>query len=225
MAEIERAFLSLASLAEGEWNPLSRESAQVLASLRFLRRVASCFAKRSVGARLGLHRTIDYLADYEVAIRDAETLNDLRDALRSLLGKDGRFRFNAVESFGQPQAEEHWRVVLEEDTVEIEPIVAAPDATAERPAHDLPSIRVSGHVVPLTFELYAALRLRRDGCAASSLPASVRAAIDRIRHLYAGGLCRATRKFVLQRAKYVIGTSGYLTLAKDDAPPVLRERR
>jgi hypothetical protein len=225
MSEIERMFLRLVDQAEGEWNPLSRESAQVLASLRFLRRTTACFAKRSIGARLGMHRTSEYLADYELAIRDADTLNDLRDALRSLLGKDGRFRFNAVESFGQPQAEEQWLVVLEEDTVEIEPIVPAPEATPERPAHDLPCIRISGHDVPVTFELYAALRLRGDGCAASSLPASVRAAIDRIRHLYAGSLCRAARKFVLGRGKYLVGAGRQLTLARETSPPTLRDRR
>jgi hypothetical protein len=41
-----------------------------------------------------------------------------------------------------------------------------------------------------------ALQLRKKGCAASSLPASVRAALDRVRHRYAGELCRKEDLFV-----------------------------
>jgi hypothetical protein len=224
MAEIERVVCDLARKAEEEWNPLSRESAQVLDALRFLRGAISCIAKRSVGTRLGFHRDMEYLVAYEAAIRDRDALDLLWEGLRSLLGKDGLFRFNAVESFGQPQSEEQWRVILE-DTVEIAPIEPAPEPTAEQPAHDLPCIRVSGHAVPLTFELYTALQLRGEGCASSSLPASVRAALDRIRHLYAGALCRDVDKFVLGRAKYLVVGEGQVAVTRKDAPPTFRARK
>jgi hypothetical protein len=221
MAPAEEIVLHLLAQAEAEWDPLSRESAQVGVALRFLRVIASSLAKRSAGARLGRHRNEDYLGAYDAAIRDETALEELTDGLRSLLG-DSVFQFDALESFGQPHSDTECLVTLEGPSVPIDPILPAPQGDATKPAHDLPAISISDHTMPLTFDLYTALRLRQDQCASSSLPASVRASIDRIRHLYAGELCRDTDSFVRSRARFEVAGHGRITIPRRGEVPRFR---
>lgn len=220
--ETERLFLQLVARAEQEWDAVNRESAQASDATRFLKRLASTVAKRSVGARLGFHADERYLNDYEQAIRDVEALDTLLDALQVLLGGDG-FRFNALETFGQPWSEADWLVHLQGSRVPVEPITPAPGIGGTFPAHDLPAIRMLGYAVPLTYDLYAALRLREEGCTESSLPASVRAAIDRIRHRHAGGLCRDGPQFVNRSAEYIVRDRGRIVLPRLGQQPRFRK--
>jgi len=73
--------------------------------------------------------------------------------------------------------------------------------------------------MPLTFEFYLALRLRREGCAGSSLPASVRAALDRVRHRSAGKQFRDLAMFADGRAKIVIGERFVISVPDVASPP------
>ncbi len=220
----EEVFLKLVEEAELEWDLLSRESAQVSGVLRFLRTSASVLAKRSVAVRIGAHANEAYLAEYERTIRNEEALDDLLDSVRALMGGNG-FRFNSLESFGQPGSESDWLVTLLGNSLPIEPITPAPSGGSRLPKHDLPSIRVSGYSIPLTFDLYAALRLSRDGCAQGSLPSSVRAALDRIRHRFAGLLCRDEGQFASGSAEFEIRDAGRVVLTRRGDPPRFRPRR
>ena len=224
MSKVESIFFTLLKSAEEEWDPLSRESAQILEVLRFLGVVGVSLAKRSVGTRLGYHTNEDYLLDYEAVIRDEDALYDLTQELRSLLGAGG-FHFNALESFGQPRSEDDWLIALRGDTMPIAPITPAPIGGRDLPAHDFPFIKIVNYSIPLTFDLYMALRLRQDGCESSSLPASVRAAIDRIRHLHAGQLCRDQEAFVNGKVFYEIKDYGKIDLPREGESPRLREMR
>ena len=224
MSKVESIFFTLLKSAEEEWDPLSRESAQILEALRFLGVVGVSLAKRSVGTRLGYHTNEDYLSDYEAVIRDEDALYVLTQELRSLLGAGG-FHFNALESFGQPRSEDDWLIALRGDTMPIAPIIPAPMGDRDLPAHDFPFIKIVNYSIPLTFDLYMALRLRQDGCESSSLPASVRAAIDRIRHLHAGQLCRDQEAFVNGRVFYEIKGYGKIDLPREGKSPRLREMR
>jgi hypothetical protein len=91
----------------------------------------------------------------------------------------------------------------------------APDATPTRPAHDYPVIRVDEYPVPLTYGLFDALQLKREGCASGSLPASVRALLDRIRQIHAGTTCRNATEFVEGGARFAMRGRGIVTV--DDA--------
>jgi hypothetical protein len=174
--------------------------------------------------RNGFHAGEPYLSEYEAAIRDEEALLGLTEALRSLLGDRG-FRVNALESFGQPQSDKDWLISLEGNAVSIDPITVAPVATPQLPAHDLPFIKIANHAIPLTFDLYLALRLRQDGCMGSSLPASVRAAVDRIRHLQAGDLSHKDSLFVQGLASYMVKGYGTIFLPRVPDTPRFRETR
>lgn len=210
MSSLEAVFLR--SLEEADHGTSSaREFAKVAQVKRYLRVFASTMAKRSVGIRTGTHAEFELLSEYEATIRDAEKLYSLASALRSLLEQNGKFVFAALGSFGQPY-DRKASVLLQAQNSALPTIFPAPGISDALPAHDLPYISVQDYAIPLTFDLFWALRLRKDGFANSSLPASVRAAIDRIRHLIAGQRCRDSNMFKSQMAEFSIGEIGSIVL-------------
>jgi hypothetical protein len=138
-----------------------------------------------------------------------------------LLGDPG-FTFNLVEILGQPTAEGLPLVRLHGHTPGAR-VLPAPVATSTSPGHDVPCIEVTDPLyrIPLTFDFYMALRLRKDGCAGSSLPASVRAALDRVRHRCAGSLCRNEDQFVDGRASIEIGDRMKINIPAPGSAPGL----
>lgn len=222
LARAEKRFLECLRLAEEEWDLLGRESARAARLVHLLRRAASIVVKQSVGVRLGHHAFELELDAFSATLRNTQKLNQLKDALQQLLGKD-EFRFNLVESYGQPAAEEDSLVTLEGPKPGLRTF-PAPTSTPAIPGHDVPCFSIGSSTdyrMPITFDFFLALSLRAAGCANSSLPASVRASIDRVRHRYAGELCRDTEKFANSTAKIVVGGKAAITLADDNMPPTV----
>lgn len=225
LTRAEWRFLECLGEAEKEWDLLGRESAIATRFAHFLRRAASIVVKRSVGVRLGHHAFEVELEEFSATLRDTGKLNQLKDALQQVLGRD-RFRFNLVESYGQPAAEEDRLVVLESDKPGLRTF-PAPGPSESAPAHDVPCFSIGSNTdnrMPITFDFFLALRLRSIGCANSSLPASVRAAIDRVRHRHAGELCRDKGRFADGTARIVIDFNGgeaAITLADENSLPSL----
>ncbi len=221
LAALEVLFLNLLDKTEQEWYPDSLENRAHLAArfTRFLRSLAAVISKRSIGTRRGYHANQQYLTDYEEALHDPGKLRQLSEAMRPLLGGE-KFRFNLVESFGQPRADKGNLITLEGDVPGLR-FVAAPRGNEQYPGHDIPRLVISGmnYHIAITFEFFLALCLRREGCASSSLPASVRASVDRIRHLYAGELCRNKEKFIDSTARILIGEKFSIELSESDADP------
>jgi hypothetical protein len=221
LTKAELLFLDIFDVAEHDWDPLSRDSVRAMRVVQLLRRTAAIVVKRSIGVRRGNHNLEEYLADYEVSLRDIAKLRQTTAVLQTLLGENG-FRFNVVESFGQPQAEGASESLVtfvgEKPGIVPHP---APSPTPESPGHDIPSFEITGtgYRMPLTFEFYQALRLRREGCAGSSLPASVRAALDRVRHRFAGQQFRDLAKFADGRSKIVIDERFLISLPDVSSPP------
>lgn len=186
-----------------------------------LRRQASVIVKRSLGTRLGYHANETYLTEYELSLRSPALLRTLKDVLQSLLGKQ-EFVFDMVESFGQPRSEQERIITLSSSLPGIV-LRPAPNTTETTPGHDVPRFEVGGtkQRVPITFDFYYALRLRKEGCANSSLPASVRAAIDRVRHLHAGALCRQDDKFVDGTTKIKLRGSVEISIIEPGTSPSL----
>jgi hypothetical protein len=167
----------------------------------------------------------DYLKDYEASLRDTHKLSKIIKTLQPLLGENG-FRFNMVESFGQPQAERgsDSLVTLEGGRPGIMPY-PAPTTTPESPSHDIPSFAITnmGYRMPLTFDFYLALRLRAEGCAGSSLPTSVRAALDRVRQRFAGKQFRNLELFVDGQARICIAERFVISVPDLLSPPRVSE--
>lgn len=220
---IETTFLNMLQEAEVEWNLLGRSAPQASRIIYLLRRLSSSLVKQSIGVRLGHHANEEYLRDFEASLRDTRRLNEIKEVLRQLLGEDG-LKFDMLESFGQPQGEQDRIVVLEGGGAGLRAF-PAPTGMDSTPAHDVPGFEITStnYRMPITFDFYLALRLRKEGCASSSLPASVRAAIDRVRHRYAGLLCRDKEKFVDGTARIIINQRVAVVLGDENASPSLSD--
>jgi hypothetical protein len=214
-SDIEARLLDLLEEAESEaaLHLQGIHSAKAGEAVRLFRQTACTFAKRAVGCRIGAHGHDDRLKEYEASLRDQVRLNDLQTWLRALLGHP-LFTADALESYGQARAEETAIVTLEASPLRIRS-TPAPDAAPTRPAHDYPVIRVDEYPVPLTYGLFDALQLKKEGCASGSLPASVRALLDRIRQIHAGTTCRNSTEFVEGGARFALRGRGIVTI--DDA--------
>lgn len=210
--------------AEDEWDVLGRESAAAATAVCFIRKAGAVLAKRSIGVRLGYHALDEMLSEYEACLRDPVRLGAVAAAIKPLMG-DATTRFSVLEVLGQPTAETQPLVGLEGPLPGIRAI-AAPVGTETTPGHDIPSIEITEPKcrVSLTFEFFLAVQLRKNGCAGSSLPASVRAALDRVRQRYAGHLCRDDERFADGRASIVLGTGHVIGLVAPGAPPTLATR-
>src|SRR5262249_19283567 len=158
----------------------------------------------------------------EACLRDSTRLRTVSTALQPLLGNP-IFKFNLLEILGQPTADEVEPLVALRGPTTGAQALAAPSPTDSSPGHDVPSIRVTepSYRIPLTFDFYMALQLRRKGCAASSLPASVRAALDRVRHRYAGELCRKEDLFVDGRTFVLLAGGKKVSVPAPGAAPGL----
>jgi len=221
LAEVERSLLWFLERAEAEWDRLGRASLQAARVSHLLRRFSAILVKRAIGVALGHHANEEYLDEYAASLRDRPRLNRLTSGLQSLLGT-ANFQFDIVETFGQPQAEHATilRLIGPQAGLRAEP---APSSSGVSPGHDVPCFEISDtrSRIPITFDLFLALRLRQSGCASSSLPASVRASIDRVRHRYAGILCRATDKFLDQRATIEVAGKARVVLTDPNDPLTL----
>jgi hypothetical protein len=206
---LEVRYLNLLASAECEWDLTQLNTTQVFGVMRLIRQLAASVRKKSEGVRLGHHAEEDVLKDFEDAIRNRAKLKQLKDSLEQLLGTNG-FQFNAVESFGQPRSDRGWIARWDGGDVPLQ-VYEAPLASDRAPAHDLPCFALKcGHMqyrMPITFTLFRALLLRDRGCMNSSLPASVRTSLDRIRHLYAGAICRDRGRLVDGTVKAYVGDS------------------
>jgi len=222
---IESLLLDLLSDAEQEWDVMGADHSHALRAVCTFRQIGAIIAKRSIGIRTGATALGDFLDDYEKSIRDTTRLRMIRESLQQFLGEDG-FKFNLIETYGQPKTEHRAAVSLESDRTRVLPL-PAPRPTNSTPGHDMPSVEVGEgdppSRMPLTFDFFMALRLRREGCAGSSLPASVRAALDRVRHRYAGTLSRSSARFVDGRAKIIIQGKSEIILEDTSSPPVIME--
>jgi len=224
MAGAERRLLELLADAENEWDTFDRASAVASRAVGLLRGQAAAVAKRSVGTRLGKHGAGRYLDDYIQVLRDADSLDDLVDEVISLFGRKGQFRFDAVGTYGQARSAGDPFVTIQSQ-FPLEGIIPAPKASDAHPAHDLPFMRIAGQNLPVTFELYRALRLRRAGAPHGSLSASIQAVLDRIRYAYVGGICRDDKMFRQRRARYQIGESALLAPTRDGTIRLQKSRR
>lgn len=227
LAESEKQLSLSFEKAEKEWNSelLGRNASQAVKAVSYLRRQVAFIVKRSVGVRLGNHAYEDYLASFENTMYDQVKLNDIAPSLKKLLGDD-KFRFNLMESFGQPQAEDNRSSTERLISLISNPpgirVYPASQGSDRVPRHDVPFFIISntGYPVPMTFDFYLALQLRQAGCTGSSLPASVRAAVDRVRQQIAGSLCRKKDYFVDRTA--TISVDKYnIVLGDEESEPVI----
>jgi len=188
LSELGQSFIQMLACAEEEWDVLGREKQSAVTAIECLRRLSSAVVKRIIGVRAGRHANEGLLSEYEESLRDQSRLSRIAQLVANLLGGN-QFAGSLVSSFGQAETRMTQSVIIVGPRSGIRPR-PAPGTRPGRPAYDMPCIEVGDSVLPLTFELYVALRRRSDGCANGSLPSGVAAMLERLRHGYAAGLSR-----------------------------------
>lgn len=215
-AAAEQALLALLACAEEhEWDPQSRDAAVAARAIAYLRATGAVIAKRSVGARAGIDVGSSALDAYEALIRDPAALRQLRRQISSAILGDLAFEADPVEVYGQPRGEAGAPVRLHSRALGVQNIEPAPRPSTTRPAHDVPFVVVAGRRVPLTFDLFLAVRSRQERLSTGAISAAAQASLDRIRHLYAGQACRDHAQFRDGETYYVVQGHGLIGLDPD----------
>jgi hypothetical protein len=180
--------LADSSLIEENFPRTRSKSARLLQAT--VRQFAARVVKRSIGSRVGICRNSRYFQGYQELNKDPGHLNEIRKELRGLLlDSRNQFRAGLATTFGQP-------VALKSRDVELvlpwqlSVSVIPPKASKNRPASAIPHLIVEKHPVPLTFDLYIALRDISEGLLAASLTSEIYSLLDRIKSIVSGTLVR-----------------------------------
>lgn len=218
MSIVERELLALVTKAEQSWNDAVRESARVQDIVRTLRSLSTILVKRSLGVTHGEYLNLEHLNGYEALFRESSRLTALVQPLRKLLASEagGMFRGSLVRVFGQPLPDGSRDIVVESQLGRVLPR-PAPRSSDERPGHDIPWVEVVEDriPIPLTFDLYVALRLSTEGCDSASFPPHTRAAIDKVRNAIAARLSRDRDGIIGGVVAVRVGCLGRLAVNED----------
>lgn len=211
-------FLVILATAEQSWTDTVRESAKVQAIVVTLRSLASLLVKRFLGVSHGEYLNQEYLVDYEGLFYDSSRLRALVQPLRSILASetDQLFRGSLVRAFGQPPPETNRDIVVESQLGVVMPRLA-PLSSDVRPGHYLPWVEIEDERIPLTFDLYVALRLSTAGCDPGSFLPHTRAAIDKVRNMVAARLSRNREGIIGGTVTIRVGKLGQLAVNEEDS--------
>lgn len=208
-------LLELMALAEVDWGETVRDSSRIRAILESLRVVCSILIKRYLGVRDGEYLNVEYLVEYEAIFRDPQKLNEVRLPLTTVLAPEGHFDGSLIRVFGQPPPDTSRDIIVRHPLGNVVPRVAS-QSTTERPGHDIPWVEVRGvHRIPLTFDLFAALRAHSSGAHFASFAPHTRAAVDKVKNAIAGDLARDKEGMLGGGVLIKVGTLGQLTAAND----------
>lgn len=218
MDRLERKVLEVLARAEAEWESQQRDSAKSNEARQFMVTVSSVIVKRSIVARTADHPHKPTLDAYAQALRDRTRLNDFKTKLGRLLW-DREFRASLTATFAQPvgRREEIVQLVGRKPHLRVLP---APEKTASRAGHDLPVIVMDEHVMPVTYELFNSINRAAQGCTEASMPAAVRASLDRLRTSHLGVASRDVHAFVRDEAHLELGRTGRVVLREHETTPV-----
>ena len=163
------------------------------ASLQVLLREFACrLVRRTLGARNALTHGKETIEDYAQLVASNDNLAyEAAKQVEALLNENGKFTVTLNNTFGEPPPPVTRRVVLE--TLRQKVRSFKPE-TVGRPRSDLRFLTVGSHTstqaIPLTYELYRAVRELREGMLVASLPRSVVASLDAARARLAGRVVR-----------------------------------
>lgn len=223
LSEVERLLLERLAAAEQQIDTLQRSSSLPRDTVGFLRSLAATLLSRGIGARLSIYALRDIVDGYEQDVQQAAGLRRLtKEEFPKLIAPpDGRLRFDLLETFG-PQAvsDDRWFKLVARSELKVNPAPTHAN-TFGRPPAELPSIDVKVRYVPLTFDLFLALRERSRGRAASSESAAIRAALGQLRVLIAGRDSRDTRGFEEWDYWYEVGEEHEIKIMDQGGAPVL----
>jgi hypothetical protein len=159
-----------------------------------LRQLASRITKRSIGTKNGVCLDIESFREYQNATQQTQALNKSRKALSKLLhDSNNKFRAGLATTFGQPVAHKSRDVALVLES-RISVSTSKTNTKEGRPKEYIPYLIVEGHYVPLTFDLFKALKEVENGLHDASLPSEIYSLLDRVKSLVSGMVARDSIK-------------------------------
>jgi len=170
-----------------------------------VRQFSSRLVKRSLGTRLGICSDSIHFKGYINKVMNGDDgLSEVRKAMKLLIHESNSFKANLATTFGQPMAERSREISLIIERT-INPKPCSSELTCEsRPKESFSFLRIEGHFVPVTFQLYKALRNIKDGLLQASLPNEIFSMLDLIKALVSGKVVR-DKDFLQEDAKIVVG--------------------
>ena len=153
-----------------------------------LRRFCTILVKRSLGVRGGNCAKAKVFAEYENLYTSTEQRKKVRQEFSKLINRDNQFRIGLATTFGQPVTNMNRNITLttREIKINLERLVDQ----RERPGSPVPTLRVSGIPVPITFQLFDCIQAISDGMLEASLPEEIFAMIDSVKSRVGGNAVR-----------------------------------
>lgn len=201
----------LAKLDDDLARPSARRtrSAAATAVQRFLRDFSCRIARRTIGAMTGLVADRDLLDQFKGVIEDTsgKDLHAVAREVENLLNNDRDFEISLTTTFGQPTPPESSRSTLVVQAQQVYPLALN---AIGRPLPPISFLQFGeGKVakpIPLTYELFKAMKELERGMSPASLPRGVLALLDTAKARLAGPIVRDPR--TLDRASLLLGSTG-----------------
>jgi len=189
LKELERVDANLSDESIRRRAPAVAERVQAL-----LRLIACRIARRSVGARSGITKDADVLAEFnQVLTGDTSALQIATQQVEALLNSKGkRFLVSLNTTFGEPLPPPERRAILVTETKKVRPMLPPPEGSRPRLPVRFLMVGIGREAQPiaLTYELFRATKALRKGMIPASLPRSVVALLDTTRARLAGAVVR-----------------------------------
>lgn len=177
---------------------------------RLLRDFACRLVRRSICVRSSIVADAEILHAFQQVVEDdarGQRLNEVARQVRNLLNSQSDFEVSLTTTFGQPLPPMQRRATL---AVDIQRVRMLQTNTVGRPRHPICFLEVgagqSAQPIPLTYDLFKAVRELERGLSAASLPRTVVALLDTTRARLAGQIVRDND--VLSDAKIRLGADG-----------------
>lgn len=177
---------------------------------RTLRDFACRLVRRSLGARSAVVQDAEILDAFQQVVEEDDNgfqLNDVAHQVEELLNNGEHFEVSLSTTFGQPLPPRHRQVTL---VVSRQQVGICEMPHMGRPRSPICYLQVgpenSAQPIPLTYDLFKAVKELETGMSLASLPRPVVALLDTTRARLSGSIVRDDR--VLSRSRIRVGTSG-----------------
>jgi hypothetical protein len=191
LTHLDRGLLTRLAACDNELSATAaKPTAAAKASYlqRYIRDFACRYAKRAVGTLRGCFKDQAWIDRFSQLLDgSAVLLGETAKQVEGLLNEDGAFAVSLNTTFGEPLPPRPRRVIL---TASKQRVRRHQPTATTRPLGDLRYLQVARQFIPLTFDLFKAVGMLRDGMHPASLPKTVVALIDTTRARLAGQVVR-----------------------------------
>lgn len=179
-------------------------------SLRLLKNVATAIWRRSVGAKNAIHKNHIVIEEYEqllvayrkqVSDRDSnqkQLIKRIKASLKKYLSEEKGFRAGHATTFGQPLSKSERSVFVEYESI-VKVTLPDPGLSGSEtyPEASMPYLKVDGIDVPLTFDIFCALKKLDKGIDSASLHEKIFARLDLVKAQVSGKMAKNNENTII----------------------------